>query len=515
MKISNATIQSKRTIWPRLMLVAGVIVLIALGIVAWTLTPGLREPAAVPAPDDWPTNGWQTSSPEEQGYDSAKLAEMLQKIQEKEIAIDSLLIVHNGYVVLDAHFAPYDGTFPHNQASVTKSVMTTLIGIAVDQGKIDLDQPMVSFFPDRTIVNLDERKAHLTVRHLVTARNGMESGCYADDPGSVDAMRSKSDWVQAALDRPMVAEPGTKFCYDSPGMHILSAILQEATGMTAMEFAQQNLFGPLGIQDAIWDVDPQGYTRGWGDLHLTPESMAKVGYLWLHQGNWNGQQIVSREWVLDSVQRHSTKVDHDSGYGYGWWINNSHYFAAGRMGQDIRVIPALNTVLVATGGGYDISEIEGYLIPMLLQSSRPRPANPDGLAALQATLATIQKNDTIPTRLFTPEIAQVVSGKTYQCEKNPAGLESARIHFDDPKAATLYQKSFGQDLVWEIGLDGHYRQSDPSGDALLGYWEDASTFHLEIFDLGTQVYQIKFEADSLQVISDEADLAISCTLSTQ
>jgi CubicO group peptidase (beta-lactamase class C family) len=495
-------------------LVAAVLVLIVSGIAAWVSTPGLREPVRVPQPDYWPTNGWRSSTPEEQGYSSEKLAEGLQDIQEKGIAIDSLLIIHNGYVVLDAHFAPYDGTFPHNLASVTKSVMTTLIGIAADQGKLDLDQPMVSFFPDRTIANLDERKARMTVRHLATMTNGMQSGCMADDLGTIAAMRAKPDWMQAALDRPMIAEPGTEFCYDSPGMHILSAILQESTGMTALEFAQQNLFGPLGIQDAIWDVDPQGYNQGGGDLHLTPESAAKIGYLWLHQGNWNGQQIVSRDWVLDSIRRHSTKVDHDSGYGYGWWINMSHYFAAGRLGQSIRVIPALNTVLVTTGGGFDEAEIEGFLFPMLLQSSRPRPASPEGQAALQATLASIQKNESIPAGLSTSEIARVVSGRMYECENNPAGLESLRIDFDDPTVAMVYQKLFSQELVWEVGMDGHYRQSSPDGDALIGYWEDASTFHLEIFDLGTQVYQVKFQGDRLQVISNEADLTIACQAQT-
>src|SRR5512133_1438986 len=144
-----------------------VLVLIGGGVIAWNVTPGLRAPAPVSAPDYWPTNGWRTSTPEEQGYSSEKLAEGLQDIQEKGIAIDSFMIIHNGYVVLDAHFAPYDGSFPHNLASVTKSVMTTLIGIAVDQGQINLDQPMVSFFPNRTIANLDERKAHVTVRDLV------------------------------------------------------------------------------------------------------------------------------------------------------------------------------------------------------------------------------------------------------------------------------------------------------------------------------------------------------------
>jgi CubicO group peptidase (beta-lactamase class C family) len=498
----------------RILLIVTVLTLVIAGSAAWVLTPGLREPAVVPEPDYWPITGWKTSTPEQQGFDSVELAEALENIQEQGTNIDSLLIVHNGYVVLDAHFAPYDGTFPHNMASVTKSLMTTLIGIAVDHGKIDLDQPMVSFFRDRTIANLDERKAGITVRHLVSMRNGMESGCAADDLGTVDRMRAKPDWVQAALDRPMVAEPGTEFCYDSPGMHILSAILQEATDMTAMEFAQQNLLGPLGIRDAIWDVDPQGYNRGWGDVHLTPESAAKMGYLWLHQGNWNGQQIVSRDWVLDSVRRHSIKVGHDSGYGYGWWINDSHYFAAGRGGQTIRVIPALNMVLVTTGGGFDIPEIEDYLVLLLLRSNRSLAANPQGEAALRETLTRIQQNDAIPTGVPAPKIARVVSNRTYQCEKNPLGLETARFDFSDPNVAVLYHRPFGQDMVWEIGLDGRYRQLSPSGDALIGYWQNAQTFHLEVFDIGTQIFLLKFQDDSVHVMLEEADLSILCNASS-
>jgi CubicO group peptidase (beta-lactamase class C family) len=261
--------------------------------VARLITAGLRTPTQAPLPDYWPTNNWKTSTPEEQGFDSEKLAQGLQTLQDKQVAIDSLMIIRNGYVVLDAYFDPYDGSFPHDMASVTKSVMTSLIGIAADQGKLSLDEPVVSFFPQRTIANLDDRKMHLTVRHLASMVNGMESGCFDGDEPTVDAMRANPDWVQAALDRPMVEEPGKKFCYDSPGMHLLSAVLQEATGMTAFDFARQYLFEPLGIQDVIWESDPQGYTRGWGDLHLKPEDLAKIGFLWLHRGNWDGKQIVS------------------------------------------------------------------------------------------------------------------------------------------------------------------------------------------------------------------------------
>jgi len=204
-------------------------------------------------------------------------------------------------VVVDAYFYPYDGQTVHDVASVTKSVMTTLIGIAADQGKLELDQPLVSFFPGRTIANRDAGKEHITVRHLASMSSGLD--CTADyDEATLREMQASSDWVQFTLDRPMIDEPGSRFVYCSPGMHLLSAILQQATGMTALDFARQNLFEPLGIHDVIWPADPQGVTHGWGDLYMHPHDMAKLGYLWLNHGQWGGRQIVSRAWVEDSAK---------------------------------------------------------------------------------------------------------------------------------------------------------------------------------------------------------------------
>jgi CubicO group peptidase (beta-lactamase class C family) len=501
---------TKRIVKTSLLIVA-TLALVLVSTAAWFITAGMRPPMQVAEPDYWPTDGWRSNTPEQQGYSSQALADTLQEIQKQDVPLDSLMIVHNGYVVLDAHFAPYDGTFAHNFASVTKSMTTTLIGIAASQGKIDLDKPAVSYFPKRTIANLDERKQRMTVRHLVTMRNGMESGCFEGDDPTIAAMRSQPDWVQAALDRPMAAEPGTEFCYDSPGMHILSAILTEATGMTEGQFAQQYVFGPLGIRDALWDVDPQGYSRGWGDLYLTPESAAKIGMLWLQQGKWDGQQIVPRAWVLDSVRAHSTKVNHDYGYGNGWWINMSHYFAAGRGGQEIRAYPWMNTVVVLTGGGIDdTADVVDLMVPNLLLSAWPRQADPHGQAALQDTLNKLQQAAAIPTGIPTPEIAGAVSGRTYTCAQNPAGLSWLRVDLSNPDYIALNQEALGQEVVWKVGLGGHYRVQPDGGDALVGYWEDAQTFHLEIFDIGTQVYQIRFDGDSLNVISEEAGLTILC-----
>ena len=472
-------------------------------------TGGLRTPAQVPAPNYWPTDGWQSSTPEEQGFDSAKLAAGIQSLQEKGIGADSLTIIRNGYVVLDAHFAPYDGTFPHDLASVTKSVTTTLIGIAVDQGKLSLDAPMVSFFPNRTIANLDARKARITVRHLASMRNGMESGCFEGDEPTLQAMRANPDWVQAALDRPMVSEPGTKFCYDSPGMHLLSAILQEATGMTALDFARQNLFEPLGIRDVIWDSDPQGYSRGWGDLHMLPEDAAKIGFLWLHRGQWDSQQIVSEDWVLNSVKAHSKFIEPDFGYGYGWWITDKDYQASGRGGQRVRVMASLNLIVVATGSDFDYSAVEAWLTPMLIQMKDSRPANPEGLAALENTLTAIQQDSPDWTANDTPDTAGRVSGKTYSCESNPAGIDTARLDFDGYDQAMLSAKIDGSDMAWPIGLSGSYHLA-PDGTALRGYWEDANTFHFEEFDLGLLTRQVVFNGDILQISLPEVDLTVTC-----
>jgi CubicO group peptidase (beta-lactamase class C family) len=501
---------AKRIILISVMVVVGIL-LAGIGRIAWLATSGFRPPVRVRAPDYWPTDGWKTSTPEEQGFDSAKLAQGLQSLREKQVGIDSLMLIHNGYVVMDAHFAPYDGTFPHDLASATKSVMTTLIGIAADQEKLDLDQKMVSFFTDRTIANLDERKQAITIRHLVSNRNGMESGCYEGDAPTIQKMRDQADYVQAALDRPMTAQPGTEFCYDSPGMHLLSAILQEVTGMTALDFARQNLFEPLGIHEAIWESDPQGYSRGWGDLHLLPEDLAKLGLLWLQRGQWDGRQIVSEAWVLDSVQRHSKIEKPDPGYGYGWWICDKDYQASGRGGQRLRVMAALNLLVVVTGSGFEYSEVESWLIPMLLQVQwiDRLPGNPAGQALLQTELARAAQQPLDWNTTALPPIARSISGRPYTCTANPAGIQTVRLDFDGSPQAALAMQMAGTDYLFPVGLDGRYRLS-PEGAASRGHWDDAQTFHFELFTIGVVSRQMVYSGDNLQISLPEADLTVAC-----
>lgn len=468
---------------------------------------GSPEPSS--AQSYWPTHAWRTSTPEEEGFDSAKLAEGLQALKERGVAIDSLLVIRDGNVVLDAYLDPYDGSFPHKLASVTKSVMTTLIGIAVDQGKLQLDQPMVSFFPDRTIANLDARKEHVTVRHLASMMNGLESGCLAGDEPTLDKMRSNPDWVQAALDRKMMQEPGTSFCYDSPGMHLLSAILQKATGMTALEFARQNLFEPMGIQEVFWQSDPQGYTHGWGDLYLKPQDAAKIGYLWLNRGVWEGKKIVSSNWVADSVTAHSNAGDDD--YGYGWWVArgtapNDNYFALGRGGQYIRVYPSYKAIIVTTGHGLDYDQIDPLLSASFVSPNKPLQANPAAVSRLNETVSTLaQAPHPYPVSPL-PDTAKTISGKTLVFESNPADVASLRLEFTNEAEATLYiMKTQGVDENWPIGLDGKRRLS-ATGKATRGYWADPQTFVISVFEDGLTTYQLHFDNGRVEVTSPELGL---------
>jgi len=492
----------------RRLLVASFAAIVLVSVAALLLLPPvLKRPSPAAA---WPTESWQTSTPEEQGLDSVKLAEGLQALANQGVPLDSVLVVRNGAMVLDASFYPYNSTSPHRLASVTKSVMTTLIAIAADQGKLDLDAPMLSFFPDRTIANLDARKEHITVRHLTGMVNGYQSGCIGKDEQTLDAMRSQPDWVQAALDRPMVLEPGVRFCYDSPGMHLLSAILQQATGMTALDFARQYLFEPLGIHQAVWRHDPQGFSRGWGDLYLAPGDAARIGFLWLNHGVWDGKPIVSADWVEESVEAQTEAGSDD--YGYGWWVGSDSYYALGRGGQRISINPPLNAVVVTTGLGLDYDDVARVLLSALTDEGNPLPPNPDGLAQLQAMVASLAAAPPPQPVPSLPETARTVSDKVYVFEPNAAGVETMRFEFNDSAVATLHiLLSDNEEMfAWPIGLDGVYRLTS-TGEAVRGSWTGPLAFVFELTEFGEYAdmrYEVRFEGDRMLLTAPALALSL-------
>jgi CubicO group peptidase (beta-lactamase class C family) len=308
-----------------------------------TTTPTL--PAA-PA-TYWPTEGWRTSSPEDQGLDAQKLGQALIAVQEQRLNLHSLLVIRHGYLVSETYFGSYRQDTRHELYSCTKSFVSTLIGIAIDQGYIDgTGHRVPDFFPGRSFANFDAQKLAMTVDDVLTMRAGLD---WEEGDPSYARLYTSPDWVQFMLDKPMVAAPGSLFNYCSGCSHLLSAIIQETTGMNPRDFAEQVLFEPLGISDAVWEVDSGGTPIGGWGLKLTPRDMAKLGYLVLHDGQWDGQQIVSAQWV-ESATRIHVEVDGDLDYGYQWWIYPSleGYAALGLYGQMILVIPESDLVVVTT-----------------------------------------------------------------------------------------------------------------------------------------------------------------------
>lgn len=335
-----------------------------------TLTPELQSAEEfVAAPESqipWPTKNWLESTPEEQGLDPDLVQDLLAAVEDQDLPVHSLLVIRHGAIVLEHYFPGYTEYTPHILYSVTKSFISTLIGIAVDKGGIgSLDDPVLKYFPGSTFENADPRKEAITLRNLLT----MTSGLDWDEamPGYRGVSTSGYKYV---LDLPMAADPGSEFLYCSGCSHILSAVIEQTTGQSTVDFAEENLFKPLGIKKPSWEMDPEGTAMGGWGIYLTPRDMAKLGYLFLHQGQWDGEQIVSSGWVSEAISP-QVSVDPGVSYGYQWWVfpDQAAYAAQGMEGQKIFVFPSHDLIVVATSGfsGDDplLDLVMEYVIPAL------------------------------------------------------------------------------------------------------------------------------------------------------
>ena len=372
-------------------LLLGIVVVIVAGCARGVF---IQAPAATHvAATYWPTAGWRSSTPEEQGMDSGLLSAMLGEILEKNYEIDSVTVVRNGYMVADVSIHPFSSTSKHNIYSCTKSVVSALVGIAIDQGYIEgLQQSVLSFFPQRTIANRDANKEAMTLEHLLTMTTGFRcQDSYLYRWSGLNQMRESEDWVQFVLDLPMEGEPGERFEYCNGASFLLSGIIQETTGMSANEYAVEHLFGPLGISDVDWSSSPQGISVGYSELRMRPQDMAKFGYLYLNEGRWDGEQIVPSEWVVSSTDQFISATLED-GYGYQWWVDDSGmYLALGYRGQFIFVIPEKEMVVVFTSSLEDNdfyvpqTLLNEFIIPAAVASST-LPDNPEGVALLESLI---------------------------------------------------------------------------------------------------------------------------------
>ncbi|TVX93433.1 serine hydrolase domain-containing protein [Paenibacillus agilis] len=310
--------------------------------------------------NNWPTTEWQTEDPTALKMDANKFIDLERLIKTNHQNINGIVVVRNGYIAFENYFNGYGQNDTHHVASVTKSIVSALVGIAVDQGYIkNVDQKVLDFFPEYVPDPADRQKREITIRHLLTMTAPYP---FEDWREPLDKLCMQPDWVSYTLN--MLGQNGAigAFKYSTAGAHLLSAILTRSTGKSAREFANKHLFCPIGMKEIPqyemesfgfedlfgnkvkgWVHDPNGYsTGGWG-LTLTPRDMARFGWLYLNSGRWDNQSLISEKWIDEST------VMNPNHYGYLWWLREEDgvraYLALGDGGNVICCMPELDIVV--------------------------------------------------------------------------------------------------------------------------------------------------------------------------
>jgi hypothetical protein len=349
-----------------------------------------------------------------------------------------------------------------------------LVAIASQDGLLDSPKHRVlDFFDRRNIANVDDRKEAITVQSLLDMTSGIEWSM----PESMFEMERSPDWVRFVLDKRMSSAPGDVFNYSNGNAHLLSAIVTKLTGMSALKCAKAKLFGPLGINDLFWEHDPQGISNGGKGLYLQPRDMAKIGYLYLRNGAWEGKQLLPSDWI-DTVT-HATVDPHSPGEpelrysNFFWIIPDKHVYAAsGYHGQVIMVFPDLDVVAVTTGrDNYPLSKLTDYIS----SSVKSNTALASGAASANLLANKILDVSTEkPTGIdTTPKMAANISGKVYRFSPNALNAKSlsltftgAQPHYDVEIYAKNATKS-GLRFTGPIGLDGLYRKGERTDHVVL------------------------------------------------
>jgi CubicO group peptidase (beta-lactamase class C family) len=371
-------------------------------LVACSPSPNSTPATGVAPGLEWPTRGWASSTPEQEGMDAAALTAL-----DAEFAsgtrgqITSMLVIRHGKVVFDKAYThdfdklfegrdpvrgPYNYYDPewhpfykhgklHTMQSVSKSVTSALVGIAIGRGELPpVETKVMPLLEGFRLPDTDARRSAMTLEHVLTMTTGIKwdesTVTYTDPANSCANMEKSEDWIQFVLDQPMSDAPGATFVYNSGATELLSQLIKKGTGKHAHEYAAEHLFAPLGITDTYWKTTPTGLADTEGGLYLTARDLAKIGYLYLHDGVWEGRRLLPEGWVTAST---SPKVDTRPGversrkYGYQWWVlpygtaGKHAYAALGYGGQRLIVVPEHDLIAVFTGWNiYESPELAPY-----------------------------------------------------------------------------------------------------------------------------------------------------------
>ncbi|NPD46133.1 serine hydrolase [Lentimicrobium sp. S6] len=472
--------------------------------------------------DYWPTKAWKTSTPEVQGMDSEKLSKMMEYYQkhfaeEEKQMIESVAIIRNGYIVADIYTNPnYNGEDVHIINSCTKSIMSALVGIAIEKGFIEsVNTPIVELLDTTGLDSISQQLRMVSLKDLLSMQTGWHArDSYVYQWVGLFEMQKTSNWTQHVLNRSFETNPGERFEYSNMASYMLSAIIAKNTGLNTLDFAKKYLFSPLGIDEVRWDKSPEGVYVGFARMWLKPHDMAKIGHLYLHKGLWDGQQIISEKWIEESttvqsfpkkyryVYTDEMKVDYGTsgglwlmtrlgrpftdGYGYQWWLGkDGSYAAVGVGGQFIMNYPKYNLTVVFTSKlkgvktFFPYKMFKKFIVASIKSDSEIAPNSTAYNKLLELSMPIRCSNQQVKKDSL-PSIAKSISGKTFILDTNPWNYSDLEFQFNDKMdyANIRYSYKHGEKVYYRISLTDSILKTKSGEEIFIasGTWTSETTF---------------------------------------
>jgi CubicO group peptidase (beta-lactamase class C family) len=453
------------------------------------------------------------SSPEAQGVSSSTVLAFIEAADKQIDGLHSVVVVRHGHVVAEGWWAPYSAEAPHMLFSLSKSFTSTAVGLAIAEGKLSLDDPVLKFFPDEAPSQPSANLKAMRVSDLLRMSTGQQT-----EPGR----GSTEPWARTFLAQPVPFKPGTHFLYNTSATYMASATVQKATGQTVLDYLKPRLFDPLGIAKPTWEASPQGVSAGGYGLSIRTEDIAKFGQLYLQNGKWEGKQLVPAAWVEAATARQTSNgssptSDWDQGYGYQFWrCRHGAYRGDGAFGQFCIVLPDQDAVIAITAGVGDMQAVLNLVWDRLLPAFGPAPLVADELAAqkLAARLKGLVLR--LPQAKGTPA---KVTGRKYTFPANDRKVESVTLESDTDGSMTLVTRVNGAEQrivcgpgTWKKGRAGWGRLPEQPA-AAGGAWTGDDTFSARVCFTETPfvvTLRLKFTANEVRLES-EANVGFGST----
>jgi CubicO group peptidase (beta-lactamase class C family) len=438
----------------------------------------LSCPTAIDAPD----SALPRSRPEAQGVASKEVLRFVEAADKNIETMHSFMLLRHRHVVAEGWWAPYEASARHSLYSLSKSFTATAVGMAIAERKLNLNDLVISFFPDELPENPSANLKAMRISDLLR----MSTGHQSEPPRG-----STQTWTRAFLAHPVPFKPGTHFLYNTSATYMLSAIVQKATGTTLLDYLKPRLFDPLGIEQPTWELSPQGISTGGFGLSVRTEDIAKFGQLYLQKGVWQGNQLIPRAWVeaattLQTSNGSNPESDWDQGYCYQFWRSKHNaYRGDGAFGQFCVVLPEQDAVIVITSGVKDMQAVLNLVWEKLLPALKAGELHADEPAALE--LESKLKTLSIPHVVSDFQIAAKPEPSLFAFPVNDQKL--GEIRFANDSAANVNTIDFvfdgkKQTIVFERG--GWRTQTLAWGGfpaqpaAVTGAWIDEHTFVAKI-----------------------------------